>query len=166
MNMPEAQPPHTRRSFLAASAALTAATTGAFSLLPARAAGVTADGADGAAGDAIRPFHINVPERDLLDLRSRVKATRWPARETVSDQSQGVRLAKIQELVGYWGTRYDWRKVEARLNAQPQFVTQIDWARYSLHARPLSSRGRAAVDHDPWLAGVGAGVAEGHRAAH
>lgn len=76
--------------------------------------------------NAIRPFHINVPEEALVDLRRRIAATRWPARETVTDQSQGVPLAKIQELVRYWGTDYDWRKVEAKLNALPQFVTKID----------------------------------------
>jgi pimeloyl-ACP methyl ester carboxylesterase len=79
-----------------------------------------------AVADAIRPFRVNVPEAELADLRRRVLATRWPERETVADQSQGVRLAKIQELVRYWGTDYDWRKVEAKLNALPQFVTTID----------------------------------------
>jgi len=74
----------------------------------------------------VRPFHVEVPEADLVDLRRRVAATRWPDRETVSDQSQGVQLAKIQELARYWATDYDWRAVEARLNALPQFVTRID----------------------------------------
>jgi Epoxide hydrolase N terminus len=72
---------------------------------------------------AVRPFRINVPEAALVDLRRRVAATRWPDRETVTDQSQGVQLAKIQELVRYWGTDHDWRKVEAKLNALPQFAT-------------------------------------------
>jgi len=76
--------------------------------------------------NAVRPFHINVPEAALLDLRRRIGATRWPDRETVTDRSQGVQLAKIQELVRYWGTDYDWRKAEAKLNAWPQFVTNID----------------------------------------
>ena len=75
---------------------------------------------------AIRPFRINIPEEDLVDLRRRIAATRWPDRETVTDQSQGVPLAKLQELVRYWGTDYDWRKAEATLNALPQFVTEID----------------------------------------
>jgi pimeloyl-ACP methyl ester carboxylesterase len=75
---------------------------------------------------AIRPFRIAVPEEDLVDLRRRVVATRWPDRETVADQSQGARLEKLQALVRYWGTDYDWRKVEAQLNALPQFVTTID----------------------------------------
>jgi pimeloyl-ACP methyl ester carboxylesterase len=75
---------------------------------------------------AIRPFRVNVPKAELDDLRRRVLATRWPDKETVSDQSQGVQLAKLQELVRYWGTGYDWRKVEAKLNALPQFRTNID----------------------------------------
>jgi pimeloyl-ACP methyl ester carboxylesterase len=79
------------------------------------------------AGDAaIRPFKVNIPEAALSDLRQRVRATRWPDKETVADQSQGVQLAKIQTLVQYWGTGYDWRKAEARLNGLPQFVTKID----------------------------------------
>ncbi|MHB8272605.1 epoxide hydrolase family protein [Bradyrhizobium sp.] len=82
--------------------------------------------APAAESDAIRPFRIDIPEADLVDLRRRVLATRWPDRETVMDQSQGVQLAKLQELVRYWGTDYDWRKIEAKLNALPQFVTTID----------------------------------------
>src|SRR5262245_13827676 len=74
-------------------------------------------------GNAIRPFRVNVPEEQLTDLRRRVAATRFPDRETVDDRSQGVRLAKFQELIRYWGTGYDWRKAEAKLNALPQFVT-------------------------------------------
>jgi pimeloyl-ACP methyl ester carboxylesterase len=75
---------------------------------------------------AIRPLHVHVPESQLIELRRRVKATRWPERETVTDASQGVQLATMQQLARYWSTAYDWRKVEARLNALPQFVTEID----------------------------------------
>jgi pimeloyl-ACP methyl ester carboxylesterase len=75
---------------------------------------------------AVRPFHINIPEEALVGLRRRIAATRWPDRETVNDRSQGVQLAKIQELVRYWGTDYDWRQAEAQLNAWPQFMTTID----------------------------------------
>ena len=75
---------------------------------------------------AIRPFHVKVPQVALDDLRRRLAATRWPDRETVTDQSQGVPLDKLQALVRYWGKDYDWRRVEARLNALPQFVTTID----------------------------------------
>ncbi len=75
---------------------------------------------------AIRRFHINIPQAALVDLRQRIAATRWPDKETVADQSQGVQLATMQELARYWATDYDWRKVEAKLNALPHFITQID----------------------------------------
>ena len=75
---------------------------------------------------SIRPFMVNVPEEAFVDLRRRPAATRWPSRETVADQSQGMQLAKLDELVRHWGTNYDWRKAEATLNAFPQFVTTID----------------------------------------
>jgi hypothetical protein len=75
---------------------------------------------------SIRPFRISVPEADLVDLRKRIAATRWPDKETVNDESQGIRLAEMQALVHYWGTDYDWRKGEAKLNALPEFVTTID----------------------------------------
>ena len=75
---------------------------------------------------AIQPFRVNIAEADLADLKRRLAATRWPDKETVGDQSQGVQLAKLQELVRYWGTDYDWRKAEATLNAYPQFTTKID----------------------------------------
>jgi hypothetical protein len=104
----------TRRSFLAASAA-------------AGAAGVLSSGSPAATEDnAIRPFQIDVPEDALADLRRRIAATRWPDRETVTDESQGVPLAMIQELTRYWAKDYDWRKVETRLNALPEFITEID----------------------------------------
>lgn len=74
----------------------------------------------------IRPFRVNMQEEALIDLRRRIAATRWPDKETVADQSQGVPLAKLQELVRYWGTDYDWRKAEVKLNAFPQFMTNID----------------------------------------
>ena len=76
--------------------------------------------------DAVRPFHVRIPETELIDLRRRLVTTRWPDRETVGDQSQGVRLDELQDLVRHWGTDYDWRKAEAKLNLLPQFVTQID----------------------------------------
>ena len=75
---------------------------------------------------AVRPFHIDIPNEALADLRRRIAATRWPERELVTDQSQGVQLATMQALARYWGTDYDWRKVEAKLNALPQFITEID----------------------------------------
>ena len=75
---------------------------------------------------AIRPFRVHVPDEALADLERRILATRWPDRETVADSSQGVKLATIQELARYWANEYDWRKCEARLNAYPQFLTEID----------------------------------------
>jgi hypothetical protein len=76
--------------------------------------------------DNIRPFHVNVPEAELTELRSRINAMRWPERELVNDISQGVQLAPIQKLAKYWAKDYDWRKVESRLKALPQFMTNID----------------------------------------
>ena len=76
---------------------------------------------------AIRPFHVsNVPDAELAELRRRINATRWPERETVTDASQGVQLATTQKLARYWATDYDWRKIEAKLKALPQFITEID----------------------------------------
>ena len=75
---------------------------------------------------AIRPFRVSVPEAELTELRRRIKATKWPERETVTDASQGVQLATTQALARYWATDYDWRKVEARLNALPQYMIEID----------------------------------------
>jgi pimeloyl-ACP methyl ester carboxylesterase len=74
----------------------------------------------------IRPFQVSVPEDDLVDLRRRISSVRWPSRELVADRSQGVQLATVQELARYWATEYDWRRCEARLNALPQFMTEID----------------------------------------
>ena len=76
--------------------------------------------------EAIRPFNISIPAEALTDLRQRIKATRWPDKETVSDQSQGVQLATMQKLARYWSTEYDWRKCEAKLKALPNFITTID----------------------------------------
>jgi pimeloyl-ACP methyl ester carboxylesterase len=103
-----------RRGFLASSA-----TVGAAGLFPATARAASQDG-------AIRPFHVRIPEEQLADLHRRIRATRWPDKETVGDRSQGTQLANLQELVRYWGSGYDWRKAEARLNALPQFMTTIE----------------------------------------
>lgn len=75
---------------------------------------------------AIRPFHVTFPEAQLVDLRKRINATVWPDKETVSDESEGVQLATMQNLARYWGTEYDWRKIEAKINAVPNFITNID----------------------------------------
>ncbi len=76
--------------------------------------------------NAIRPFHVNIQEAEITELRRRINATKWPERETVTDASQGVQLATTQKLARYWATDYDWRKCEAKLNALPQFITEID----------------------------------------
>ena len=121
----------TRRRFLAASAtaagvvgfgASASASPDSFGVMADQAGG----GGGGSADTAIRPFHIETPEAALADLRRRVAATRWPERETVADATQGVQLATMQALARYWAGQHDWRKCEARLNALPQFLTQID----------------------------------------
>src|ERR1700729_958996 len=86
--------------------------------------------------EAIKPFQVHVPKENLTDLRKRITDTRWPDRETVTDQSQGANLLKLQGLLNYWGTGYDWRKAEAKLNASPQFTTNIDGVDiYFIHVR-------------------------------
>jgi pimeloyl-ACP methyl ester carboxylesterase len=106
----------------------TTAAAGAIGLTAAASAGVIGSAHAGVPTDnpAIRPFQANIPEEAIADLRRRIAATRWPDRETVNNRSQGVQLANIQELVRYWGTDYDWRKAEAKLNTLPQFITTID----------------------------------------
>ena len=85
---------------------------------------------------AVRPFGFNVSEAELTELRRRIHATKWPERETVADASQGVQLATTQALARYWGTDYDWRKCEAKVNALPQFMTAIDGLDiHFIHAR-------------------------------
>jgi len=76
--------------------------------------------------EAIRPFQIHVSENAVIDLRRRIASTSWPDKETVTDGSQGVQIATIQALARYWATDYDWRKCEAKLNALPQFMTEVD----------------------------------------
>ncbi|MEV6602991.1 epoxide hydrolase [Kutzneria sp. NPDC051319] len=107
---------HSRRTFLAASAGAAGAVA---------ATGLAAPAAAEANG-SIRRFRVNVPQRDLDDLYRRLAETKWPSPETVGSRDQGVRLETMRSLVQYWRTRYDWRKVEARLNALPQFMTTID----------------------------------------
>src|SRR3984885_6075149 len=85
---------------------------------------------------AIRPFHFEAPQADLVDLRNRIKATKWPEREQVTDASQGVQLATMQKLAQYWGDSYDWRKCEVKINAVPNFITEIDGLDiHFIHAR-------------------------------
>ena len=120
--MPNQPPSPSRRDFLATSAGAViagSAAAGGLSLLPEQVAAATGD-------TAIRPFRVNFPDEALVDLRRRVVATKWPERETVTDDTQGVQLATMQALARYWASEHDWRKCEAKLNAQPQFLTEID----------------------------------------
>jgi len=107
-----------RRRFIG-TAATGVAVAGAYSLLPQPLRAATD-------AEAIRPFKVSFPDKDLADLRRRIAATKWPARENVADATQGVQLSTMRELARYWQSEYDWRKVEARLNALPQFITEID----------------------------------------
>ncbi|WP_279386391.1 epoxide hydrolase family protein [Flavobacterium aquariorum] len=93
--------------------------------------------------EAIRPYRVAVSNTDLKDLRERLLATKWPSKETVADQSQGVQLSKLQGLVQYWGTNYDWRKAEVKLNAYPQFITKIDGV--DIHFIHVRSKERDAM---------------------
>lgn len=102
-------------------------------------------------GDAIRPFKVNIPEEVLIELRRRIDAVRLPDRELVSDQSQGVQLATMKELVRYWQTDYDWRKAEARLNALPMFVTTIDGVDiHFIHVRSRHPRALPLIMTHGW----------------
>src|SRR5262245_60887654 len=109
-------------------APLAAATASGLAVLSAAGSFPSAGASDDltAARDAIRPFRVQIPDSELLDLRRRIATTRWPERETVVDDTQGVPLEIMKELTRYWATDYDWRRCEAKLNALPQFVTEID----------------------------------------
>jgi pimeloyl-ACP methyl ester carboxylesterase len=127
--MPDLKPPllASRRRFVGVTAATIAATSLsrlAFAQPTQNLSDITSISSGNSNG--LRKLHVHVPDSQLVDLRRRVDATRWPERETVTDASQGVQLATMQRLARYWATQYDWRKVEAKLNALPQFVTTID----------------------------------------
>lgn len=121
--------PTERSSIPGLRRALAAGTTVAslvLTVLPASAADTPKADAKEEDSAAIHPFHVNVPQEKLIDLRRRILATRWPEKELVADDSQGVPLATMKALADYWTTEYDWRKCEAKLNALPQFTTEID----------------------------------------
>lgn len=111
----------TRRSLLAAATAAAGLGLGIPSLSAAPLAPAASD-----ASTAIRPFRVDIPQEALVDLRRRVEATRWPSKELVADDSQGVRLRLVQQIANHWTKGYDWRRVEAKLNSYPQFITTID----------------------------------------
>ena len=132
----------TQRSWLITSAVLTGVLIVGLSLA-ASAADTSPSAVTGDKDNSIRPFTVNVPQAALDDLRRRISMTRWPDRETVTDSSQGAQLDKLQALIRYWGTDYDWRKVEAKLNALPQFVTTIDGV--DIHFIHVRSRHKNAL---------------------
>jgi pimeloyl-ACP methyl ester carboxylesterase len=134
----------TRRELLAATAAAASAIGILSKTLPAAAG-----------SDAIRPFKADIPEEEIVELRKRIAATRWPDQETVNDQSQGIQLAKIRPLVEYWGTGYDWRKAEAKLNAFPQFMTEIDGLDiHFIHVRSKHPNALALIMTHGWPGSV------------
>jgi pimeloyl-ACP methyl ester carboxylesterase len=104
---------------------------------------------------AIRPFHVDIPDEALGDLRRRIAATRWPSKELVTDRSQGVQLATIQELARYWASGYDWRACEVRLNAFPQFTTEIDGVEiHFLHVKSRHENALALIMTHGWPGSV------------
>jgi len=104
---------------------------------------------------AIRPFRVNVPQAALDDLRKRLLATRWPDKETVPDRSQGPQMSQLQELVQYWGSSYDWRKAEAKLNSLPQFMTSIDGVDiHFIHVRSRHKNARPMIIAHGWPGSV------------
>jgi pimeloyl-ACP methyl ester carboxylesterase len=135
-----------RRKILAASAVMSAAA--ASSLIPMQAHAATAN-------ENIRPFQINIPNEQLVDLRQRIAATRWPEQETVADDSQGLPLSAMQEIARYWEADYDWRKVETRLNALPQFMTTIDGLDiHFIHVRSKHENALPAIVTHGWPGSV------------
>jgi pimeloyl-ACP methyl ester carboxylesterase len=118
--------PSRRRFIGAAAASIAAASLSQLVFADTNQAAIEVAAPAGGDKTAIRPLRVHVPESQLVDLRRRIRATKWPERETVTDASQGVQLATMQALARYWANDYNWRKVEAKLNALPQFVTEID----------------------------------------
>ena len=111
--------------------------------------------------NAIRPFHVKVPEAELAELRRRIKATKWPERETVTDASQGVQLATTQALALYWATEYDWRKIEAKMNALPHHGDR--WTGHSFPSRSFETRKCVAADRYARMARLDHRTDEDHR---
>jgi pimeloyl-ACP methyl ester carboxylesterase len=128
-----------------------AVVTAAFALLTASALSQPPINPESDTSASIVPFRINIPEEALTDLRERIMATRWPGMETVRDQSQGVKLAQIKELVNYWGTSYDWRRIESEMNALPQFTTLIDGIQiHFIHVRSRHSNALPLIITHGW----------------
>lgn len=139
-----------RRRFCIATTATVAATPLGLLRFPKALAQQT-----GTNTTAIRSFRVHVPQAQLTDLRRRINATRWPERETVADDSQGVQLATIQQLARYWATEYDWRKCEATLNALPQFTTEIDGLKiHFIHVRSKHANAMPVIVTHGWPGSV------------
>src|SRR6478735_3615519 len=136
-----------RRRFVRAAATTVAASQLGLLSLPRRLHAMTATLTDVIpttdADSPIRPFHVNVSEADVADLRRRIKATRWPEPETVKDDTQGVQFATMQKLANYWATEWDWKKCEAKINAVPNFITEIDGL--DIHFIHVKSKERNAM---------------------
>src|SRR5215218_267050 len=103
----------------------------------------------------IRPFHVEVHDEELAELRRRIDATRWPSKELVADRSQGVQLRTLQQLARYWTTEYDWRKAEAKLNSLPQFTTEIDGAEiHFIHVKSADENALPLIMTHGWPGSV------------
>jgi pimeloyl-ACP methyl ester carboxylesterase len=145
------QTPSRRRFLGVAAAAAVAGTLSQLSFAETTQNITEVAAASGGDKTAIRPLHVHVPEAQIIDLKRRIKATRWPERETVSDASQGVQLATMQSLARYWASDYDWRKVETKLNALPQFVTEIDGLDiHFIHVRSKSPNALPVIITHGW----------------
>ena len=120
----------------------------------------------GSDNTAVRAFQVGFPEAELTELRRRVNATRWPERETVTDDSQGVRLAMMQDLARYWGTRLRLGQVRGEAERPAELHDRDRRAGHPFHSRPLPARGRAAADRHARVAWLDHRAAEDHRAAH
>ena len=146
ISSPEAVDIDRRRLLQTTAAGIVVA--GAASLLPANPTFA-------AKRDDIQPFKIKIAEEQLVDLRRRLAATRWPSKQLVDDRAQGVRLATLQALVGYWANEYDWRKCEARLNALPQFMTEIDGVKiHFIHVRSRHENAMPLIMTHGWPGSV------------
>src|ERR1700749_1670920 len=126
MTAPIDKPSLSRRRFIGAAAAFASSSTCNVSLADEQGLATSAAAMDGSDGGKLRPFCVHFPEAALVYMRQSIKATRWQERETVSDDSQGVPLAMMQEFARHWASDYDWRKCETRLNSYPQYLTEVD----------------------------------------
>ncbi|MFM0143755.1 epoxide hydrolase family protein [Paraburkholderia sp. RL18-085-BIA-A] len=147
--------PSRRRFVSVAAATVAAGSLSQFAFADTKQAIAEVATATGGDKAAIRPLRVHVPEAQLVDLRRRIKATRWPERETVTDDSQGVPLAMMQELARHWSSDYDWRKVEAKLNALPNFVTEIDGLDiHFIHIRSMHENAMPLIVTHGWPGSV------------